>query len=265
MAETVLDAILRRRRERLVGEMGARPLADVRAAVRSAPPTRDFAAALRAPGTRVIAEIKRRSPSRGLLRPDLDVPALARAYTSGGAAALSVLTERDHFDGALEHLVAARAATHVPLLRKDFVVEAYQIWEARAAGADAVLLIVAALEPGHLAELAALARELGLAALVETHDADEVAVAVACGAQIVGINNRNLKTLEVSLDTAVALAPLVPPGAILVAESGIRGPADLARLGKVGIRVFLVGEHLMLSSDVTAALRELTGDPGGPR
>jgi indole-3-glycerol phosphate synthase len=216
------------------------------------------------PSPRIIAEIKRRSPSRGLLRPELDVAALAAAYTAGGAAALSVLTEEDHFDGSLVHLGQARAATHLPILRKDFITDPYQVYETRAAGADAVLLIVAALEPARLADLAALAIELGLAALVETHNREEVETAVGSGAQIVGINNRNLHTLEVSLDTCLDLAPRVPADRQVVAESGIHGSGDVRRLEAAGIHVFLVGEHLMLQADVAAALQELGARPGSP-
>ncbi len=262
---TVLDRILSKRQERLEAARRERPLQMVRSAALSSPAPRDFRAALDGPAPRIIAEIKRRSPSRGVLRPDLDVPALARAYTAGGAAALSVLTEVDHFDGSLGHLAASRAATTLPLLRKDFITDAYQVYEARAAGADAVLLIVAALVPTHLGDLAGLAHELGLAALVETHDEREVETAVSTGARIVGINNRDLRTLEVSLDTTLRLAPLVPPDRIVVSESGIHGPRDLGRLAAAGVRVYLVGEHLMLQTDVAAALRQLCGAPAwGP-
>ena len=254
---TVLDKILARRAERLEEEKRMHPPAEVRAAAHDAPRPRDFAAALSPPGPRVIAEIKRRSPSRGLLRPEMDVAALARAYTAGGAAALSVLTEADHFDGSLEHLRTARRATHLPLLRKDFVLDPYQVYEARAAGADAVLLIVAALDPSRIAELGGLARELGLAVLVEAHDEAEVRTTVETGATLVGINNRDLKTLVVDIGTTLRLAPLVPSGRTVVAESGIHGRGDLERLAAAGVHAYLVGEHLMLSRDVTAALRVL--------
>lgn len=258
---TVLERILSRRRERLEEEKRRRPLAEVRAAARDAPPARDFARAVAAgPGNvRIIAEIKRRSPSRGPLRPGLDVPSLAHAYAAGGADALSVLTEQDHFDGRLDDLTAASTAVGLPVLRKDFLTDPYQLHEARAAGADAVLLIAAALDPGALQELTGLAGELGMAALVEAHDESELTAALASGAPLVGINNRDLRTLEVSLQTSIRLAPLVPPGRTVVAESGIHGPEDLRLLAGSGIHAFLVGEHLVLAADVVGALRALKG------
>lgn len=256
---TVLDRILCRRRERLEEEKRRRPLAEVRAAARDARQPRDFALALASSaGTvRVIAEIKRRSPSRGLLRPDLDVPALARAYAAGGADALSVLTEQDHFGGGLEDLTSAGKAAPMPVLRKDFLTGPYQLYEARAAGADAVLLIAAALEPEALRDLAGLAAELGMAALVEAHDETDLGAALASGAPLVGINNRDLRTLEVNLRASIRLAPLVPPDRTVVAESGVHGPEDVRLLARSGIRAFLVGEHLMLAADVVGALRAL--------
>jgi len=208
---------------------------------------------------RIIAEIKRRSPSRGVLRVDLDVPALARAYAAGGADALSVLTEEDHFDGRLQYLGVAKEATALPVLRKDFLTDPYEIYEARASGADAVLLIVAALAPEELTDLAGLSAELGLAVLVEAHNEAEIELAVSSRAPLVGINNRDLRTLEVSLETSLRLAPLVPAGRTAVAESGIHGPGDIRRLARVAIHAFLVGEHLMLAPDVAAALRSLKG------
>jgi indole-3-glycerol phosphate synthase len=259
--DSVLDQILARRRERLEEEMLRRPLADVHAAARDAPPARGFAAALAAPPgeVRVIAEIKRRSPSRGVLRAGADPAAMARVYAEAGADALSVLTEQDHFDGTLEDLRRARGAVSLPVLRKDFLTDPYQLFEARAAGADAVLLIVAALGPALLRELLGLARDLGMAALVETHDEAELDVAAASGASLIGINSRDLRTLKVSLDTAVRLAPLAPRSATVVAESGIHGQPDAKLLASAGIRAFLVGEHLMLAEDVGAALRVLKG------
>ena len=257
---TVLERILSRRRERLEEEMRRRPFAEVRAAARDAPPARDFARAVAGPGdVRIIAEIKRRSPSRGPLRPGLDVPSLARAYAAGGADALSVLTEQDHFDGRLDYQTAASAAAGLPVLRKDILTDPDQLHEARAAGADAVLLIVAALDPGALRDLAALAAALGMAALVEAHDESELRAALDSGAPLVGINNRDLRTLEVSLETSIRLAPLVPPGRTAVAESGIHGPEDLRLLARSGIHAFLVGEHLVLAADVVGALRALKG------
>jgi indole-3-glycerol phosphate synthase len=253
----ILERIVAKKRERLDAARAARPLAEVRAAARDAAPARDFAGALARPGVRVIAEIKRRSPSRGLIRADFDPVAIARAYAAGGADACSILTEEDFFDGRLSYLADVRAAVPFPLLRKDFLFDPYQVYEARAAGADAVLLIAASLAPVQLADLAALAAEIGLAALVEVHDESEVASAVACPAAVIGINNRDLRTFVVSLDTAARLARLVPAGRAIVAESGIHGPADVARLGAAGIHAFLVGEHLMQAADPAAALRAL--------
>jgi indole-3-glycerol phosphate synthase len=206
---------------------------------------------------RIIAECKRRSPSRGVLRHDYDPASIASAYERNGAAAVSVLTEPAFFDGAPEHLKAVRAAVSVPVLRKDFVVDPYQILEARAWGADAVLLIVAALTPADLATLVSEAAALGLEALVEAHDGEELRRALDAGATIVGINNRNLKTLEVSTRTSEQLAARIPPGVIAVAESGLKTPADLARLSAAGFHAFLVGERFMSAADPGAALGEL--------
>ena len=208
---------------------------------------------------RVIAECKRRSPSRGVLREDYDAVAIARAYEAAGAVAISVLTEPSFFDGALAHLTAVREAVAVPVLRKDFVVDEYQLWEARAAGADAVLLIAAALDDEALAGLRERAEVLGLAVLVEVHDAGELARAVDAGARIVGVNNRNLRTLSVDLETSVALAAAIPAGAVAVAESGLRSRDDLVRLGRAGYDAFLVGERCMVAPDPGRALGELIG------
>lgn len=210
----------------------------------------------------VIAECKRRSPSRGVLRPEYDPVAIARAYAAAGAAAISVLTEPTFFDGSLDHLVAVRAAVDVPLLRKDFIVSEYQLFEARAAGADAVLLIVAALDPAGLAALGRRAGELGLDTLVEVHDAAELAVAADAGAAVIGVNNRNLKTLAVDVNASEALIARMPAGAVAVSESGLKSRADLARLRQRGYRAFLVGERFMTATDPGAALRELLGAPG---
>jgi len=205
----------------------------------------------------VIAECKRRSPSRGVLRTEYDPVAVARAYALAGAAAISVLTEPTFFDGALAHLVAVRAAVDLPILRKDFVVSEYQLFEARAAGADAVLLIVAALSPAELAALGRRAGELGLDALVEVHDERELRVAIDAGAQIIGVNNRNLRTLGVDVHASERLVSDVPHGTIAVSESGLKTATDLARLRAMGYAAFLVGERLMTAPDPGAALREL--------
>jgi indole-3-glycerol phosphate synthase len=206
---------------------------------------------------RIIAECKRRSPSRGILRADYDAAAHARAYEAAGAAAISVLTEPTFFDGALEHLQAVRSAVAVPVLRKDFIVSEYQLVEAVAAGADAVLLIVSALTDSQLRDLRARADAEGLACLVEVHDADEIARAAGAGARIVGVNSRNLRTLEVNLHVLDAAAALLPESVTTVAESGIRMPEDIARLSAAGYKAFLVGERLITQPDPGAALREL--------
>jgi indole-3-glycerol phosphate synthase len=217
-----------------------------------------FAAALRgSPVPRIVAECKRRSPSRGILRRDYDPAAHAAAYARAGAAAISVLTEPMFFDGSLEHLRAVRAAVTVPLLRKDFIVSEYQLLEAADAGADAVLLIVGALPPTDLARLHAEAQSLGLAALVEVHDVDELSRAVDAGAGIVGVNSRNLRTLTVDLGVLDTVAAVLPNGITGVAESGLRSAGDIRRLGAAGYHAFLVGERLMTEPDPGAALREL--------
>jgi indole-3-glycerol phosphate synthase len=214
-------------------------------------------------GWRVIAECKRRSPSRGVLRHDYDAVAIARAYTRAGAAAISVITEPSFFDGDLAHLAAVRDEVSLPLLRKDFVVDEYQVLEARAAGADAALLIVAALDDAELRRLVRFTAGCGLAALVEVHDAAEIEGALAAGASIVGVNSRNLRTLEVRLDTALELIDQIPDECVAVAESGIRTSADLERLAAAGYDAFLVGERFMSADDPGAALADLLRGPGG--
>ena len=213
----------------------------------------------RAGTVNVIAECKRRSPSRGVLKVDYHPVAQARAYAEGGAAAISVLTEPSFFDGALAHLTAVRAAVSVPLLRKDFVVDEYQLLEAVVAGADAVLLIVSALPPDVLARLHAAATALGLAVLVEVHDEAELDVALVAGATIVGVNNRNLRTLAVDTEVSARLAGRMPAHVIAVSESGLKGPDDVARMQALGYRAFLIGERLMTSDDPARDLRRLTG------
>ncbi|MCS7316266.1 MAG: indole-3-glycerol phosphate synthase TrpC [Bryobacteraceae bacterium] len=218
---------------------------------------RDFAAALASPPPSIIAEIKRASPSRGALAPMADAASTARAYARGGAAALSVLTEPEHFAGSLDDLERARAATSLPVLRKDFTLDEYDIAEAAAHGADAVLLIAAILSARDLERLRQYAASFGMAALVEVHDRDELAAALDSGARIVGVNNRNLRTLQVQLETSLELAPHIPAGVLKVSESGIRSAADVRRLREAGFDAFLVGEHLMQASDPETALRAL--------
>jgi indole-3-glycerol phosphate synthase len=253
---SVLDEIVAKTRERVTERRRARPIEDVIAEL--APARRPFAEALSRPGVNVIAEFKRRSPSRGLLRADLTPDGTARAYEAAGASALSVLTEEDFFGGSLQDLRLARSATRsLPTLRKDFVVDPYQVWEARAAGADAVLLIAAALEDRELRALLAEAHAARLESLVEVHDRSELDRALLAEARVVGVNNRNLKTLEVSLETALALASRIPDEVVAVAESGIRQGGDVRRLRDAGYDAFLVGEHLMAAPDPGQALKEL--------
>jgi indole-3-glycerol phosphate synthase len=257
---TLLDEILASKRRELDRARERLPDALLERRARAVPePARGFRAALEtSEAPRVIAEIKRRSPSRGLIRPDFDPVTCAAAYAAAGAAALSVLTDEPYFGGQLEDLARVRRAVALPLLRKDFVVDAYQIDEARVAGADAVLLIVAALrEPGALAGLRRRALERGLDALVEVHDEAELEAALAAGADLVGINNRDLRTFEVDLGVTERLAARAPEGVVLVAESGIFTPRDVERLAAAGAHAFLVGESLMREADVGLALRRL--------
>jgi indole-3-glycerol phosphate synthase len=219
-----------------------------------------FLEALSRPGRlNVIAECKRRSPSRGVLRADYHPATIAAGYAAAGAAAISVLTEPTFFDGSLEHLRAVRAAVDVPILRKDFVVSEYQILEAREAGADAILLIVAALAAADLKSLAAQATALGMDALVEVHDADELAIAIDSGARIIGVNNRNLRTLQVDVRASDDLAARMPAGVVAVSESGLQSRADLERLAAAGYGAFLIGERFMTDPDPAAAIRMLIG------
>jgi indole-3-glycerol phosphate synthase len=233
--------------------------ADLRAALSDVDPPRDPMSTLRGPGSSVIAEVKRRSPSKGDLAEIADPAVLARQYAAGGAAAISVLTEERRFGGSLDDLRAVRAAVDVPLLRKDFVVEPYQVLEARAAGADLVLLIVAALDDDLLRELHDQARALGMTVLVEVHDEPETARAVDLGAELVGVNARNLRTLDVDPDTFGRLARLVPADRVLVAESGISSPVDVKRYVAEGARAVLVGEALVKDGDPEGAVRAMTG------
>ncbi len=251
--------------QELQTQMQRLPLAELRARLRDLSPPRDFVAALQGPGVALIAEVKAASPSAGVLHAQLDPAAQARAYARGGAAALSVLTDQAFFHGALTHLTAARAATGLPVLRKDFILSAYQVYEARAAGADAVLLIVALLEPPVLRDLIALAADLGLAALVEVHTPAEAEQALKAGARLIGVNNRNLHTLQVDLGTAEALLPQLPPPVGKVAESGIATPADVQRMAAAGADAVLVGTALVRAADPTALARALVraGQPYG--
>jgi indole-3-glycerol phosphate synthase len=262
----VLDEIITHKRAEVARLRGLRPARELEAACRGLPPALDFEAALRpSPPARVrlIAEVKRASPSQGILDADLDPAAQARAYAGAGAAAVSVLTDERYFRGSLADLVAVRAAVGVPLLRKEFVVDEYQLWESRAAGADAVLLIVAALDRERLADLAQAAKGIGLAALVEVHDGPELDAALRLGAPVIGVNNRDLQTLRTSLDPSLALLPRIPPGPVAVSESGIATGADVERVVAAGAHAILVGEGLVRARDVRAKVRELLLERAG--
>ena len=256
-----LGDICARTRESLARAKAARPLAEIEHAAAAAPKPRGFIAALereaRAGRYALIAEIKKASPSAGLIRPDFDPPALARAYRAGGAVCLSVLTERTHFQGSLGDLAAVRAAVELPLLRKDFMLDPYQVPEARAAGADCILLILAALSDEEAAALEREATRWQLDVLAEVHNADELARAFRLKTRLIGINNRDLKSLKTDLATTERLAASVPQGRIVVSESGLSTPAHLARMARAGVRSFLIGEALMRQSDVAAATRAL--------
>lgn len=268
----ILQRILATKREEVAEARRAVPDSEMEGRARHASPPRDFVGAIRAKiaagRPAVIAEIKRASPSKGLLRKNFDPRAIAKSYESGGAACLSVLTDRQYFQGAPEHLAAARAACTLPVLHKDFMVDAYQVFEARALGADCVLLIAAAFhalspltgaggDEGAMRDLETIAHDLGMAVLVEVHNAGELDAALELSTPLIGINNRNLRTFETTLDTTIDLLPRIPAGRIVVTESGILAREDVERLQRNGIGAFLVGEAFMRAADPGAALREL--------
>ncbi len=257
---SVLDQIVVRKRAELVVDRSAVQQSDLESS--AIPARRGFRAAIEAKCPAVIAEIKRASPSAGLIAERFDPAEIARAYEGAGAAALSVLTDRQFFQGSMEDLVAARAATSLPVLRKDFTLDRYHILQASVSAADAVLLIVAVLDDSELRELLAVARDLRIDALVEVHDANELERALAAGADLVGVNNRNLKTMQVSLQTSMELAGMFPENVLRISESGIRTPDDIKRLLEVGYQGFLVGESLMRQSDREMALASLLGSDG---
>jgi indole-3-glycerol phosphate synthase len=270
-SQNILSRIVERRREAIAHRKRVLPEVALKLAVqKKAPPVRDFAAALSRDGLNVIAELKKASPSRGMLRADYHPAELAPGLEASGAAALSVLTEEEFFQGSLADLKDVSKASKIPVLRKDFIVDPWQVWEARAAGADAFLLIVAILDDAALRGLLELGHRLKMESLVEVHSGGELTRALDAGAKIIGVNNRDLRTFEVKLETSLQLAELIPENCIAVSESGIRTHGDLERLHAAGFDAFLVGEHLMTLPDPAAGLRELlrakaaiqTGAPG---
>jgi indole-3-glycerol phosphate synthase len=255
---TILEKILQVKRREVAGARARVPMAAIEKQARAAPAARDFTGALRAKIAAglpaVIAEIKRASPSKGLLRADFDPGAIARSYQTGGAACMSVLTDVEFFQGSPEHLVVARAASTLPVLRKDFVVEPYQVYESRAMGADCILLIAACLARQDMQGLEAIARDLGLAVLVEVHNAEELQTALTLETPLIGVNNRDLRTFETRLETTLKLLPQIGAGRIVIAESGIASKQDVQVLRQAGVQAFLVGEAFMRAPDPGVAL-----------
>ena len=261
--KSILARIVERRRESVAHRKRVLPDVALKIAVeKKSAPVRNFVGALKRDNLNVIAELKKASPSRGLLRADYQPAKIAPHLEASGAAALSVLTEEDFFQGSLANLKEVAKATSIPILRKDFIVDPWQVWEARAANADAFLLIAAILDDRALRELLELGRGLGMEALVEAHSEEELKRAVGAGAKVIGINNRDLKTFEVKIETSLELAERIPNSCIAVSESGIRGHSDLVRLREAGFDAFLIGEHLMTMPDPAAALATLLGANG---
>jgi len=261
---TILDRIRDYKLEEIAAAKAAKPVEEIEAEARDAPPVRPFAGALlqaSKTGYGLIAEIKKASPSKGLIREDFDPAALAQAYATGGAACLSVLTDGPSFQGAPDYLREARAACDLPVLRKDFMYDPYQVAEARAWGADCILIIMASVSDAQALELEAAAARWGMDALVEVHDRAELDRAGALGAQMIGVNNRDLHSFETTLDTTRKLSKFVPPERMIVSESGLATPEDLAEMARYGARAFLIGEVLMRADDVAAATRAILANP----
>jgi indole-3-glycerol phosphate synthase len=256
---TILDRIVEARRESIAHRKRVLPDVALKIAAGKAEAPRDFAGALSRAGYNVIAELKKASPSRGVMREDYQPAALAASLESAGAAALSVLTEEEFFLGSLADLKAAKKAVQIPILRKDFIVDPWQVWEARAAGADAFLLIAAILSDSALSELLELGRSLGMEPLVEVHTRGELERVIAAGARIIGVNNRDLRDFKVRVETSLELIEAIPEECIAVSESGLRTHEDLERLRRAGFDAFLIGEHLMTDADPAAPLRALIG------
>ncbi len=253
----MLEKIVADKKEGLKQRKKAVSVSEMEARIARRAATLDFASALKGDGVRLIAEVKKASPSRGVLCPEFDPAALARVYADNGAAAISVLTEEKYFGGHLNHLAEIRKEVEIPLLRKDFIFDPYQVYESRACGADALLLIAAILEPEQLNELLSLSHELGLSCLVEVHNESELEMALHSGAQIIGINNRDLKTFRVDISTTQRLRPLVPKDKTVVSESGISRRQDMEYLKELGVDAALVGEALLTAGDIAAKMREL--------
>ena len=262
-AMSILDRIVAYKKEEVAQANAKTPLAEIEARASDAPCLRDFFGALSRKCARaeqgLIAEVKKASPSRGLIRPDFDPASIAKAYERGGAACLSVLTDGPSFQGSPEALIAARGATRLPVLRKDFMVDPYQVIEARAMGADCILIIMACTSDGLAGELYSTARAMDMSVLTEVHNSDELERALLLNAWLIGINNRDLNTFETHLETTEQLSQLIPPGRIIVSESGIFSSCDIARLTRTGANAFLVGESLMRQQDIEAATRALLG------